>query len=122
MKGAEVGDGVAVDPLGGRRHVAEGHVVEHPLAERRNRLVHRAELLVVTLQMQRSDKVPRAGAIATGRCAIGGYVAEFILCDVSGMALLSPIPYRLSFGHTLLAIRRRRCLIIQRKLKSFWRY
>jgi hypothetical protein len=40
MVSGKASDGVGVALLGAQRHVAEGHVIEHALSERRNLLGH----------------------------------------------------------------------------------
>jgi len=92
VEGAEIGDRSGVHLQRIRRHVAEGHVVEHALPKRRNRLVHRLDSLCWRCDLQRSTECPTSRGCDRGRSGNSGYIAEVILCDVSGMALLSPIP------------------------------
>jgi hypothetical protein len=87
VEDAEVYYGANVNLLGGRRQVADRHVVDHAPPQRRHLFTHGKllstglhERAILTDKTLRDDKrFPSARG------------AKVILCDVSGMALLSRI-------------------------------
>src|SRR5690348_11288904 len=85
VKGGEVGDGVGVDLLAVRRHVAHLHVFDHVPAQRGNRLGHRGN----SCRFATCNPDRRYWRV---RLFASPNVAELILCDVSEMARLSHIP------------------------------
>jgi hypothetical protein len=88
----EVLDGANVGGLGARRHVADRHVIDHALPQRRNLFDHRV-LLLVGLHERAIVPARALERRALPRCPQGLTSQKGRLCDASGMALLSHIPY-----------------------------
>src|ERR1035437_6172324 len=89
VEGGELRTSVDGNLDGARRHVADGHVVDQTLPQRRHRVLgHRRTPASWTARTGNPDRTLAADEPSR----TGSHVGEVILCDVAGMALLTRSP------------------------------